>query len=68
MNTKWRKIILKILGWLLVEAVFNLTGIDDLIDCSEYALTSKLVLHINCLSIGALDDSKLTMKIDACCI
>jgi hypothetical protein len=35
--------LLKLLFWLVLEAIFNLIGIDDLVDYSEFlAITSSL--------------------------
>jgi len=45
MNTNWQKLITKIFFWLLVEAVFNLIGIDDLADYSEFLLMPKITIQ-----------------------
>ena len=37
----WQSLIVKICLWLLIEAVFNLIGIDDLADYSEFLLMPK---------------------------
>lgn len=37
----WQSLIMKICLWLLIEAVFNLIGIDDLADYSEFLLMPK---------------------------
>lgn len=49
MNTQWRKIVFKILCWLFLEVVFNLIGIDDLVDYSEFVSVPKAVVEVNCL-------------------
>ena len=41
MNSQWRRLIYKILFWLLLEAVFNLIGIDTVADYSEFLLMPK---------------------------
>lgn len=53
MNTHWEKIVFKILYWLFLEVVFNLVGIDDLVDYSEFALRPKVMVQVNCLFINA---------------
>lgn len=45
MNTNWQKLIIKIFFWLLVEAIFNLIGIDDIADYSEFLLMPKVTLQ-----------------------
>ena len=64
MNTQWEKIAFKILCWLFVETVFNLIGIDDLIDCSEFALMHNVMFQVHCMSLTAPDNSRMSMKID----
>ena len=44
MKTQWQQLFLKILFWLALEAVFNLIGIDDLVDYSEFLATSKTIV------------------------
>ena len=53
MNTPWEKIVFKILCWLLLEVVFNLIGIDDLADYSEFVLMPKVMVSVNYVSITA---------------
>lgn len=45
MKTNWQKLIMKIFFWLLLEAVFNLIGIDDLADYSEFLLMPKVTVQ-----------------------
>ena len=45
MNTNWQKLIIKIFFWLLLEAIFNFIGIDDLADYSEFLLIPKVTLQ-----------------------
>lgn len=45
MNTNWQKLITKIFFWLLVEAVFDFIGIDDLADYSEFLLMPKIAIQ-----------------------
>lgn len=47
MKTNWQKLIVKIFLWLLVEAIFNLIGIDDLADYSEFLLMPKITVQSN---------------------
>lgn len=53
MNNQWKKIGLKILCWLFLEVVFNLIGIDELADYSEFVLMPKVMVKVNCLFITA---------------
>ena len=53
MNTKWGKIVLKISCWLFLEVAFNLIGIDDLVDYSEFVSVPKAVGQVSCLFITA---------------
>ena len=53
MNAQWEKIVFKILCWLFLEIIFNLIGIDDLVDYSEFALRPKVVVQVNCLFTNA---------------
>ncbi|MDJ0533890.1 MAG: hypothetical protein QNJ70_15610 [Xenococcaceae cyanobacterium MO_207.B15] len=43
MKTQWQQLFLKILFWLALEAVFNLIGIDDLADYSEFLTASRTI-------------------------
>jgi hypothetical protein len=45
MKINWQKLILKICFWLLVEFVYNLIGIDDLADYSEFVLMPKTTVQ-----------------------
>ena len=45
MKTNWQKLIMKIFFWLLLEAVFNIIGIDDLADYSEFLLMPKVTVQ-----------------------
>ena len=53
MNTQWGKIVFKILCWLFLEIVFNLVGIDELLDYSEFALMPKVMVQVSCSLITA---------------
>ncbi len=46
MNTQWGKIVFKILYWLFLKIAFNLFGIDNLVDYSEFALMPKVMIQI----------------------
>ncbi|MEM8717687.1 MAG: hypothetical protein AAGE84_00050 [Cyanobacteria bacterium P01_G01_bin.39] len=52
MKIKWQKLICKICFWLLAEAVFNLIGIDDLVDYSEFLSMPKATLKAEYYSAG----------------
>lgn len=41
MNVRWRKLLIKIFFWLVTEFLFNLLGIDDLADYSEFVYENK---------------------------
>lgn len=41
MKTRWDKLILQISLWLVLEALFNLIGIDELADYSEFLMMPK---------------------------
>ncbi len=47
MKTQWQQLFLKILFWLVLEAVFTVIGIDDLADYSEFLVTSKTISSIS---------------------
>lgn len=46
MNINWQDLIFKIFFWLLVEIVFNLVGIDDLVDYSEFLLMPRFLVQL----------------------
>lgn len=46
MNIYWQKIVFKILCWLAVEAIFNLIGIDDLVDYSEFLFVPREIVQV----------------------
>ena len=54
MNTPWGKIVFKILCWLFLEVVFNLIGIDDLVDYSEFLLTQNYGLKMKMVNLSEL--------------
>ena len=39
MEIRWRKLLLKLTIWLVVEIVLNLMGLDDMADYSEFLFT-----------------------------
>ena len=41
----WQSLIVKLCFWLVIEAAFNLIGIDDLADYSEFLLLPKIALQ-----------------------
>lgn len=45
MKIKWQKLIMKICFWLLVEVIYNLIGIDELADYSEFVLMPKTTVQ-----------------------
>lgn len=47
MMRQWQKLLLKILFWLSVEVIFNLIGIDDLADYSEFLLMPKSTVQLD---------------------
>lgn len=44
-NINWQSLIVKLCFWLVIEAVFNIIGIDDLADYSEFLLMPKTALQ-----------------------
>ncbi len=42
MQVKWRKLLIKTAVWLMSEILFNLMGIDDLVDYSEFVFEQNL--------------------------
>ncbi|MDG2616005.1 hypothetical protein HPC62_19915 [Thermoleptolyngbya sichuanensis A183] len=36
MNTPWKRLLQKTAGWLVVEVMMNLTGLDTLADFGEF--------------------------------
>jgi hypothetical protein len=49
MKTQWPKLILQISLWLLLEALFNLIGIDELADYSEFLMMPKTSIKLDLL-------------------
>lgn len=45
MKIKWQKLIMKICFWLLIEVIYNLIGIDELADYSEFVLMPKTTVQ-----------------------
>lgn len=45
MKIDWQKLITSLVFWLLLEAVFNFIGIDDLADYSEYLMMPKITMR-----------------------
>lgn len=41
----WQSLIMKICFWLLIEAIFNFIGIDDIADYSEFLLMPKTTMQ-----------------------
>ncbi len=39
MEIRWRKLLLKLTIWLVIEIVLNLMGLDDIADYSEFLFT-----------------------------
>ncbi|MDJ0678866.1 MAG: hypothetical protein QNJ18_03255 [Xenococcaceae cyanobacterium MO_167.B52] len=52
MKTQWQQLFLKVLFWLALEAIFNLIGIDDLADYSEFLITPKTTMSYESLVIS----------------
>ena len=52
MEINWQKLITKIFFWLLVEIAFNLIGIDDLADYSEFLLMPKITWQSSTRSLA----------------
>jgi hypothetical protein len=42
METKQRKVLFRIVIWLILEIILNLVGLDDFADYSEFTFESKL--------------------------
>ncbi|MGD1922153.1 MAG: hypothetical protein ACFCAD_26620 [Pleurocapsa sp.] len=51
-DINWQSLIMKICYWLLIEAVFNLIGIDALADYSEFLLMPKIAVQLERLKIN----------------
>jgi hypothetical protein len=47
MKTQWPKLILQISLWLLLETLFNLIGIDELADYSEFLMMPKTSIELD---------------------
>ncbi len=47
MNTRWKKLLVKIIVWLVVEILLTILGIDDLADYSEFIGEKKNILVIS---------------------
>ncbi len=44
MNVRWKKLLVTIPLWLVTEIWFNLLGIDNLADYSEFIFEKPLIL------------------------
>ena len=63
MNVRWKKLLLKTTFWVATEICFNLIGIDDLVDYSEFVfgqqeVVQSLLKPIHSLSLATWDDDK----------
>lgn len=47
MRTQWKKIVVKITCWLIVEIILNLLGLDNLADYSEFVFEEKSLILNN---------------------
>lgn len=47
MQTQWKKIMIKITCWLIVEIILNLLGLDNLADYSEFVFEGKTLTRNN---------------------
>ena len=52
MTIQWQKLVVRIFFWLLLEAVFNFMGIDELADYSEFLLMPKITVQSDCIVEG----------------
>ena len=46
MNKRWQKLLLKTTLWLIFEIYFNLLGIDDLVDYSEFIFQRHEIVQL----------------------
>lgn len=63
MNVRWKKLLFKTTFWIATEICFNLIGIDDLVDYSEFVfgqqeVVQPLLTSIYSLSLATLDDNQ----------
>ena len=63
MNVRWKKLLLTATFWLITEIYFNLIGIDDLADYSEFLfgrqeIVQPLLTSISSLSFSTLNDEQ----------
>jgi hypothetical protein len=43
MTIHWHKLIVKLLFWLMTEAILNVVGLDNLADYSEFLIARNLI-------------------------
>lgn len=44
MKTKWQKVWVKAIAWLVVEIVLNVLGLDNLADYSEFIFETEVAI------------------------
>jgi hypothetical protein len=45
MMVGWNKRLFKIALWLLAEVTFNLLGVDEMMDCSEFLFGREMLIQ-----------------------
>jgi hypothetical protein len=45
MMVGWNKRLFKITLWLLAEVTFNLLGVDEMMDCSEFLFAREMLIQ-----------------------
>lgn len=54
MNVRWKKLLLTATFWLVTEIYFNLIGIDDLADYSEFLFGRQEIVKPLSISFSSL--------------
>ena len=44
MQTRWKKLIVKVTAWLAAEIILNLLGLDNLADYSEFLYEQEVTV------------------------
>ncbi|GAB4187787.1 MAG: hypothetical protein Fur006_27860 [Coleofasciculaceae cyanobacterium] len=44
MQTRWKKVIVKVTAWLAAEIILNLIGLDSLADYSEFLYEQEVTV------------------------
>lgn len=63
MQQRWQRFAIRLLVWFVAEIVFNLFGLDDLADASEFvfrhyeALDDNQLAYVRVFTVGQVESS-----------